>query len=99
MQTLSKLDRELSMLEPESYPTLGSPAESLLIIQEQHSITLDQNLALRFMFNGLVFDLHARLTYPWCSGASAAQHVPNHAIQVLRSQSMVLDTCRNTVQL
>lgn len=98
MAALASLDRELSLLEAEFYPVLGSSTESI-IDQKQQEVTTKQTIALRFMFNGLAFDLHTRLTYPWCAGVSAARNDAQHHFQMLRSQSYVLDTCRNTTLL
>lgn len=91
LQAIYELDQELAVLESESDPFLGSSMEGLKWLDE---LSMKQTIALRFMFYGLTFDLHTRLTYPWCSGVSTLQ-----SGQMLRSRMVVLDSCRNTILL
>jgi hypothetical protein len=95
LQAVSELDRELAVPESVSVPFLGSSMD-FYSSKWSDDISIKQTIALRFMFYGLTFDLHTRLTYPWCSGVSTLQ---DDNMRMTRSRMIVLDTCRNAILL
>lgn len=98
IESLIALDQELTLLETDCYPYLVSVSASM-VGGPPLKANLQQMLALRFLFNGLTFEIHTRLSYPWFSGVSSAQDDPKYNFQIVRSRTKVLDTCRNTILL
>lgn len=98
LQAIRELDDELIHLEFD-YQSILVPDVDHCLSKAPQSLTLQQLTILRSMFYTLTFDIHTRVTYPWCSGVTALNKDSSQDLRRIRSRFVVLDTCRNAVLL